>query len=176
MSKTTVLELLEQIAETVVFMDLDSPAGFSTVAADLTTLAARLAEEQRPQEAAICTNAAHLAGGLAGGLGHAESAIKVLIAGIDALRASLGNECHPEDAGFPSELSTAPTEDTADDDHEVDARTQPDNRTEKSAAAPASAVLEKPGRRDSGSARTSTSSAIPAAVSAAITPSTVARS
>jgi two-component system chemotaxis sensor kinase CheA len=110
-----VLELLEQIAETVVFIDLESPAGFATVAADLTTLAARLGQEQRPQESAICANAAHLAGGLAGGLGHAESAIKVLIAGLDALRASLLNDCHPEDAGFPNELSAAPAPESAAD-------------------------------------------------------------
>jgi HPt (histidine-containing phosphotransfer) domain-containing protein len=107
MSKSTVLELLEQIAETVVFIDQDTPAGFATVENDLTTLSGRLADEGRLQESAICANAAHLAGGLAKGFGNPAQALKVLTAGLDALRASLGQECHPEDAGFPAELATA---------------------------------------------------------------------
>jgi two-component system chemotaxis sensor kinase CheA len=107
MSKSTVLELLEQIAETVVFIDQDTPAGFATVENDLTTLSGRLADDGRLQESAICANAAHLAGGLAKGFGNPAQALKVLTAGLDALRASLGQECHPEDAGFPAELATA---------------------------------------------------------------------
>jgi two-component system chemotaxis sensor kinase CheA len=105
MSKSTVLELLEQISEAVVFCDRETPAGFAGIAEDLTRLAARLVDEGHAQEAAICGNAAHLAGGLAAGLGNAEQALKVLTAGLDALRASLAQDCHPEDAGFPSELS-----------------------------------------------------------------------
>lgn len=105
MSKSTVLELLEQISEAVVFIDRETPAGYAGIAEDLTRLAGRLVDDGHAQEAAICGNAAHLAGGLAAGLGNAEQALKVLTAGLDALRASLAQDCHPEDAGFPSELS-----------------------------------------------------------------------
>lgn len=105
MSKTTALELLEHISEAIVFIDRDSPAEFAAVAKDLMALSVRLDEDGRAQESAICGNAAHLAGGLAAGLGSVEQAMKVLIAGLDALRSSLEQECHLEDAGIPSELS-----------------------------------------------------------------------
>lgn len=105
MSKTTVLELLDLIAESVVFIDPDTPAGFATVATDLATLAGRLADDGHQQESVICVHAAHLADGLAKGLGDPVQAIRILIAGLDALRSSLSRECHPEDAGFPLELS-----------------------------------------------------------------------
>ncbi len=107
MSKSTVLELLERISEAVVFVDPEAPAGFAPIATDLSGLAEQLAGEGHAQESAICANAVHLAQGLAAGMGDPAQVLKVLTAGLDALRASLAQACHPEDAGFPSELAGA---------------------------------------------------------------------
>lgn len=113
MSNSTVLELLDQVAESVVFIDREKPEGFAAVAKDLNELASRLDEAGRVTESAISVNAANLAAGLAAGMGNPVQGLQVLTAGLDALRASLGQECHPEDAGFPSELTREPMVDDA---------------------------------------------------------------
>ncbi len=53
MSDSTVLELLDQVAESVVFIDREKPEGFSTVAKGLNELASQLDEAGRATEAAI---------------------------------------------------------------------------------------------------------------------------
>ncbi|MBM4131432.1 hypothetical protein FJ250_10485, partial [bacterium] len=105
MSEATALELLERISEAIVFIDPATPAGFAPIAADLDGLSGRLGRDGRVQESAICANAAHLAHGLAAGIGDPAQVLKVLTGGLDALRASLVQACHPEDAGFPTELA-----------------------------------------------------------------------
>jgi two-component system chemotaxis sensor kinase CheA len=113
MSNSTVLELLDQVAESVVFIDREKPEGFATVATGLNELASQLDQAGRATEAAISVNAANLAAGLAAGMGNPAQGIQVLTAGLDALRASLGQECQPEDAGFPKELTREPMVDEA---------------------------------------------------------------
>ncbi len=108
MSNSTVLELLDQVAESVVFIDRDKPEGFEAVARNLNQLATRLDEAGHVTEAAISVNAANLATGLAAGMGNPVQGLQVLTAGLDALRASLGQECHLEDAGVPNELNHEP--------------------------------------------------------------------
>ncbi len=113
MSNSTVLELLDQVAESVVFIDREKPEGFAAVAKDLNELATQLGESGRETEAAISVNAANLAAGLAAGMGNPVQGIQVLTAGLDALRASLDQECRLEDAGVPNELSGEPVADEA---------------------------------------------------------------
>jgi two-component system, chemotaxis family, sensor kinase CheA len=108
MSESTVLELLDQIAAAMVLADRDDRAGFAAIAVDLSRLAGLLADAGQLQEAGICGNATHLAEALAAGKGDADQAVRVLTAGLDALRASLGQSCHPDEAGYPSELTAVP--------------------------------------------------------------------
>ncbi len=107
MSESTVSELLDRIASAMVLVDRDDRGGFAAIAADLSRLAELLAAAGQVPESAICANAAGLASGLVVGQGEVEPAMRVLTAGLDALRASLGQCCAAEEAGFPRELTVA---------------------------------------------------------------------
>ena len=104
MKNADVMKLVEQLAESLVFMNPGDPETFADLPEKVGDLAAAIMEAGHEEEAAICRSAIGLASQLISGDLEWEYGLDTLSRTLNALQACLHQECPLEDAGFPSLL------------------------------------------------------------------------
>jgi len=106
MNNTDVLNLVDQISQSLVFGDRDQAESLKDLPETFGELAAVAREMGREEEAEACRQAIALSVQILDGAVDWDMGMEILAATVNALQSCLADECSAEDAGFPPELAS----------------------------------------------------------------------